>query len=204
MGTELVRCRAINSRHNEDSPAPCTCCSPDKRSRRWLWQWWHGRVWIWHGRIRIRDGGIGLWWLWNGRLWIRWRLDEWWRRVLPHKEDLGPLGPRYDERNGLWLWYGIWLWRLWHGLWLWHGIRLWRRYGLWLWHGQRNGRRIRLWHGQWWMWHEHGLWRHGNGWWIWRHGNGHGKHGLAKEVQKPLRLQEERLLRRQNVLLCSI
>merc|ERR1711934_423240 len=95
-------------RHNEDSPAPRACCLPDKRSRRWLWQWWHGRIWIWHGRIRIRDGGsriwdggIRLWWLWNGRLWIWWRLvriwwrlDEWWRRVLPHKEDLGPLGPR--------------------------------------------------------------------------------------------------------------
>ena len=26
--TELVRRRAINSRHNEDSPAPCACCSP--------------------------------------------------------------------------------------------------------------------------------------------------------------------------------
>merc|ERR1712060_504451 len=99
---ELVGRRAINSHHDEGSPAPCACCSPDYWAR---WPWWHG-------------------WLRHGRVWIR-------------------------LRNGRWIWL-----------------------------------------------------RHGHG--LWRHGFGHGRWRMAREVQKFLYLQEEGLLRRQIILLCSI
>merc|ERR1712088_1161858 len=96
---ELVGRRAINSHHDEGSLAPCTCCSPGLWARRWIWPWWHGwlwygrvwiwhgRVWIWHGRFWLRDGWIRIWWVW-------------WRRMLPHKEDLG----KHESRKG-WVLY---------------------------------------------------------------------------------------------------
>merc|ERR550517_1692986 len=94
---ELVGRRAINSHHDEGSPAPCACCSPDYWAR---WPWWHG--WLRHGRvwIRLRDGrfGYGMGGSGYGGEWSEWKPTGGYGggECCPTKKIWGSMNPEKD------------------------------------------------------------------------------------------------------------